>query len=181
MHKFILIWGLCFISIFLDWCLGFERALQSKSWILRALQNETHTRASILNTGNTTRALDELCAKIFPGKRVGVLGRRVKSIGARSSTALSRCLGRKGQEEETEQMASTRWRRQLMVVCHGGFGRFKYYQHRERASTTLGNGSFCNWSHPPARTNFLLSAVCSYAFVALRCGPLLGENRRLVS
>ena len=39
-----------FISIFLDWHLGFEPTLQLKGWNLRALQNETHMRASILNT-----------------------------------------------------------------------------------------------------------------------------------
>ena len=42
---------LYFISIFMDWRLGFEPALQLKSWNLRALQNETRTRASILNIG----------------------------------------------------------------------------------------------------------------------------------
>ena len=31
--------------------LGFERALDLKSWNVTALQNETHMRASILNTG----------------------------------------------------------------------------------------------------------------------------------
>ena len=36
-------------SIFLDWRLGFELALQLKGWNLRALQNETHMRASIVN------------------------------------------------------------------------------------------------------------------------------------
>ena len=42
---------MCFISIFLDWHLGFWPTLQLKSWILRAFQNETHMRASwILNT-----------------------------------------------------------------------------------------------------------------------------------
>ena len=45
-----LIWVLYFISIFLDYCLGFEPTLQLKSWNLRAPQNETHMTASILNT-----------------------------------------------------------------------------------------------------------------------------------
>ena len=43
---------LCFISMFLDWCLGFEPTLQLKGRKLRALQNETHVRASILNIGH---------------------------------------------------------------------------------------------------------------------------------
>ena len=47
-----LTWVLYFISIFLDWRLGFERAFQLKGWNLRALQNETHMRASILNTAS---------------------------------------------------------------------------------------------------------------------------------
>ena len=46
-----LIWFLCFISIFLGWHLGSEPTLQLKSSTLRALPNETHMRASILNTG----------------------------------------------------------------------------------------------------------------------------------
>ena len=37
-----LIWVLYFISIFLDWRLGFEPALQLKRWNLRALHHETH-------------------------------------------------------------------------------------------------------------------------------------------
>ena len=40
-----------FHTIFLDWRLGFELALQLNDWILRALQNETHMKISILNTG----------------------------------------------------------------------------------------------------------------------------------
>jgi hypothetical protein len=47
MHEFNM--SLCFISIFLDWRLGFEPTLQLRGWNLRALQNETHTRASIFN------------------------------------------------------------------------------------------------------------------------------------
>ena len=47
-----LMWILSFISIFLDWRLEFEPALQFKSWNLRALQNETHVGASILNIDN---------------------------------------------------------------------------------------------------------------------------------
>ena len=42
---------LYFISIFLDWRLGFEAALQLKGSNLRALQNESHMWASILNIG----------------------------------------------------------------------------------------------------------------------------------
>ena len=38
------------ISIFLDWHWGFEAPFQLKDCNLRALQNETHMRASILNT-----------------------------------------------------------------------------------------------------------------------------------
>ena len=41
---------LYFISILLDQYLGFEPTLQLMGWNLRALQNETHMRASILNT-----------------------------------------------------------------------------------------------------------------------------------
>jgi hypothetical protein len=37
-----LMWFLCFISLFLDWCLGFEPTFQLKGWNLRVLQNETH-------------------------------------------------------------------------------------------------------------------------------------------
>ena len=37
-----------FIFIFLDWRLGFEPTLQLKGLNLRVLQNETHTRTSIL-------------------------------------------------------------------------------------------------------------------------------------
>ena len=44
-----LMWVLYFISIILDWRLGFEPTLQLKGWNLRALQNETCMRASILN------------------------------------------------------------------------------------------------------------------------------------
>ena len=43
-----------FISIFLDWRLGFEPSLQLKGQNLRALQNETHMRASILTIEHTT-------------------------------------------------------------------------------------------------------------------------------
>jgi hypothetical protein len=39
-----LIWILHFISIFIDWRLGFEPTLQLKGWILKTLQNESHTR-----------------------------------------------------------------------------------------------------------------------------------------
>ena len=49
MHK--LSMSLCFISIFLDWCLGFEPTIRLKCKNLRPLQNETHMRASILTTG----------------------------------------------------------------------------------------------------------------------------------
>jgi hypothetical protein len=45
------IYSLYFISIFLNWHLEFERALQLKGWNLRALQHETPMKASILNTG----------------------------------------------------------------------------------------------------------------------------------
>ena len=45
-----LIWVLYVISIFLDWRLRFEPTLWLKGWNLRVLQNETHMRASILNT-----------------------------------------------------------------------------------------------------------------------------------
>jgi hypothetical protein len=54
-----LVWVLCFISIFLDWRLGFEPTLQLKTWNLRALQNETRMRASILNIDNHNH--DHLC------------------------------------------------------------------------------------------------------------------------
>ena len=45
---------LYFISIYLDWRLGFEPTLQLNGWNLwlRGLQNETHVRASILNNDN---------------------------------------------------------------------------------------------------------------------------------
>jgi hypothetical protein len=44
------IWALYFISMFLDWHLGFEPTLQHNfGWNSGALQNETHMRASILN------------------------------------------------------------------------------------------------------------------------------------
>jgi hypothetical protein len=47
-----LVWILYFISIFLDRRLGLEPTLhQLKGWNLRAIQIETHMRASILNTG----------------------------------------------------------------------------------------------------------------------------------
>ena len=39
-----------FLYIFLDWRPRFEPALQLNDWNLRALQNETRMRASILNT-----------------------------------------------------------------------------------------------------------------------------------
>ena len=45
-----LTWVLDFHSTFLDWRLGFEPTLQMNGWNSRALQNETHMRASILNT-----------------------------------------------------------------------------------------------------------------------------------
>jgi hypothetical protein len=45
-----LIWVSYFISVFLDWRLGFEPDIQIKGWNLIALQNETPIRASILNT-----------------------------------------------------------------------------------------------------------------------------------
>ena len=45
-----LTWVLYFITVFLDWRLGLEQALQLKSWNLRAIQNETRMRASILNS-----------------------------------------------------------------------------------------------------------------------------------
>ena len=41
------------ISIFLDRRLRFEPTLQLKGWNLKALQNETHMRASILNVGSS--------------------------------------------------------------------------------------------------------------------------------
>ena len=46
-----LIWVLYFNYVSLDWRLGFEQTLQVKCWNFRALKNETHMRASILNTG----------------------------------------------------------------------------------------------------------------------------------
>ena len=48
MHKFNMNF-FNFISIFLDWRLRFEPTLQLKGWNLRAHQNETHMRTSILN------------------------------------------------------------------------------------------------------------------------------------
>ena len=50
-----LIWVLYFNSKFLDWHLGFEPTLQLKGWDLRSLQNESHMRASILNTGPSSK------------------------------------------------------------------------------------------------------------------------------
>ena len=46
MHKF----NTSFVFHFYILSLGFESALQLKGWNLKALQNETHMRASILNT-----------------------------------------------------------------------------------------------------------------------------------
>ena len=53
-----IIWVLYFIcSMFLDWRFGSEPTLhlQLKRWNLRALQNKTHIRASILNTDHLPR------------------------------------------------------------------------------------------------------------------------------
>ena len=53
-----LTWVLYFISvIFLDWYLEFEPALHLKGWNVRALQNETHMRTSILNTASSEHPL----------------------------------------------------------------------------------------------------------------------------
>jgi len=51
MHKFN-VSVLYFISVFLDWRLGFEPTLQLKSWNLRVCENETCMRASILSIGH---------------------------------------------------------------------------------------------------------------------------------
>ena len=62
-----LIWVLYFISIFLDCQLGFKPTLQLKRWNLRALQNENHIRASILNTdGGGLRLTPALGKSYFP-------------------------------------------------------------------------------------------------------------------
>ena len=50
MHKFNMSF-FYFISIFLDWRVGFEPILQLKRKNLRAVQNENHMRASTLVTG----------------------------------------------------------------------------------------------------------------------------------
>jgi hypothetical protein len=62
----ILVWALYFNSIFLDWRLGFEPTLQPHSWNLRALQNEIHRRASILNVGFHVRPVYMLTSFGFP-------------------------------------------------------------------------------------------------------------------
>ena len=54
MHKFIM--SFVFHFYILDWCLEFELVLQPKSQNLRALQNETHMGASILNTARYSAA-----------------------------------------------------------------------------------------------------------------------------
>ena len=58
-----LIWLLYLISIFLDWALGFQIASQLTSWNLRALENKTHMRPSILTTdvGWTNLHREVLC------------------------------------------------------------------------------------------------------------------------
>ena len=59
-----LILVLYFMPIFLDRRLGFEPTLQLKGWNLRALQNETHMRASTLNLRYLARGL--LCKPTKP-------------------------------------------------------------------------------------------------------------------